>query len=206
MKSVFFLSGLLCLAPFPLMAAEQFSSESDARQHCPDDTVVWLNLRSGSVHMKGQRWYGRTHVGAYVCRRELSAPKKEDAPAQASAPVQAPDEEARWYKVMQDDVRTVYAEASPSERNGSRVTLLSMMDLKEAAVLGDGITYRSWETQYEFDCQKKLSRMVAAAMYSGNMGEGDAVSSIIYQAPEWKAVPPGSNGETMWKVACSKKK
>jgi hypothetical protein len=32
--------------------------------------VVWLNLPSGIYHLKGQRWYGRTKSGAYVCKQE----------------------------------------------------------------------------------------------------------------------------------------
>jgi hypothetical protein len=48
----------------------QFSTESAAQQHCPSDTVVWLNTKSGIYHFKGQRWYGRTKSGAYVCKQE----------------------------------------------------------------------------------------------------------------------------------------
>ena len=47
-----------------------FSSEPKAQQHCPDDTVVWLNLPTAIYHFKGQRWYWRTKSGAYVCRKE----------------------------------------------------------------------------------------------------------------------------------------
>jgi hypothetical protein len=47
-----------------------FATEKAAQQHCPSDTVVWLNLPSGIYHLKGQRWYGQTKSGAYVCRVE----------------------------------------------------------------------------------------------------------------------------------------
>ena len=47
-----------------------FDSERQAQQHCPSDTVVWLNLPSGVYHFKGQRWYGRTKSGAFVCKKE----------------------------------------------------------------------------------------------------------------------------------------
>jgi hypothetical protein len=32
--------------------------------------VVWLNIPTGVFHFKGQRWYGRTKNGAYVCKKE----------------------------------------------------------------------------------------------------------------------------------------
>ncbi len=47
-----------------------FTSEQEAQRHCPTDTVVWLNLSSAVYHFKGERWYGRTKRGAYVCKTE----------------------------------------------------------------------------------------------------------------------------------------
>ncbi len=51
---------------------EMFSTEAAAQAHCPRDTVVWLNTRSGIWHERGMRWYGRTKQGAYVCRKEAA--------------------------------------------------------------------------------------------------------------------------------------
>lgn len=47
-----------------------FDTEGAAQRHCPRDTVVWLNTRSGIYHLKGERWYGITEYGAYVCQKE----------------------------------------------------------------------------------------------------------------------------------------
>jgi hypothetical protein len=47
-----------------------FASEQEAQKHCPSDIVVWLNLPTGIYHFKGQRWYGATKTGAYVCKKE----------------------------------------------------------------------------------------------------------------------------------------
>jgi hypothetical protein len=49
---------------------DQFATEQGAQTHCPNDAVVWLNLYSGIYHFKGQRWYGATSRGAYVCQRD----------------------------------------------------------------------------------------------------------------------------------------
>jgi hypothetical protein len=60
-------------APHPSNKGLQtFSTEQLAKQHCPTDTVVWLNLQSGVYHYKGQRWYGNTKSGAYVCQKEAN--------------------------------------------------------------------------------------------------------------------------------------
>lgn len=53
--------------------ARHFNSEQQAQQHCPNDTVVWVNTKTGVYHLKGERWYGATKEGAYVCRREADA-------------------------------------------------------------------------------------------------------------------------------------
>lgn len=50
-----------------------FATEDGAQKHCPKDTVVWLNISSGIYHLKGERWYGRTKHGAYVCKKEADA-------------------------------------------------------------------------------------------------------------------------------------
>jgi hypothetical protein len=47
-----------------------FLSEQAAGRHCPSDAVVWLNLPTGIYHLKGERWYGTTKHGAFVCKRE----------------------------------------------------------------------------------------------------------------------------------------
>lgn len=50
-----------------------FTTEDAAQKHCPKDIVVWLNTSSGIYHLKGERWYGRTKHGAYVCKKEADA-------------------------------------------------------------------------------------------------------------------------------------
>ena len=51
-----------------------FQFESEAHQHCPSDTVVWVNPKTGIyVFSSEQRWYGKTKPGAYVCQLEGKA-------------------------------------------------------------------------------------------------------------------------------------
>lgn len=47
-----------------------YPTEQRAQKHCPQDTVVWLNLPTGVYHFKGERWYGNTKNGAFVCEQE----------------------------------------------------------------------------------------------------------------------------------------
>jgi hypothetical protein len=50
-----------------------FTTEEQAQQHCPNDTVVWLNLPTMIWHYKGERWYARTKSGAFACEKEAAA-------------------------------------------------------------------------------------------------------------------------------------
>jgi hypothetical protein len=34
---------------------------------------VWLNLPTGVYHFRGERWYGATRDGAFVCQHEADA-------------------------------------------------------------------------------------------------------------------------------------
>jgi hypothetical protein len=77
-KLISLLTVFICLLASPIAGAQQpaassltlFTTETAAQQHCPSDAVVWLNTASGVYHFKGQRWYGNTKSGAYVCERE----------------------------------------------------------------------------------------------------------------------------------------
>jgi hypothetical protein len=52
---------------------DQFSTEADAKGHCPSDTVVWVNLHSKIYHYAGHKTYGKTKTGAYMCERDTTA-------------------------------------------------------------------------------------------------------------------------------------
>ncbi|MHC2257355.1 hypothetical protein [Bradyrhizobium embrapense] len=47
-----------------------FGSETQARRHCPGDTVVWLDFRRGRYYFKGQSRYARGFDGSFVCGTE----------------------------------------------------------------------------------------------------------------------------------------
>jgi hypothetical protein len=54
-------------------AAKRFHSEREATRYCPNDIVVWVNTKTRIDHLKGERWYGSTKEGAFVCRKEADA-------------------------------------------------------------------------------------------------------------------------------------
>lgn len=76
-KSAYYAIFLLASSLLPLevvygQSVPHFQNEQEARQHCPKDTVVWVNTKTGVYHFKGQRWYGNTKEGAYECRNDAN--------------------------------------------------------------------------------------------------------------------------------------
>ena len=47
-----------------------FRYESQARRHCPEDTIVWLDFGRARYYLKGQRRYASGYTGSFACRNE----------------------------------------------------------------------------------------------------------------------------------------
>lgn len=45
---------------------------------CPGDKLVWVNTRSGIYHFKGERYFGSTKNGKFICERD--ADREGDRP------------------------------------------------------------------------------------------------------------------------------
>jgi hypothetical protein len=60
-------------ASHPNVASAQlslFRTEMRAHQHCPDDSIVWADLRKRIYYVKGQQLYAQGSTGTFVCRKE----------------------------------------------------------------------------------------------------------------------------------------
>jgi hypothetical protein len=47
-----------------------YRTEQQAREHCPNDAVVWVDPQSGTYQLKGHGSYGLSDTGRYACRGE----------------------------------------------------------------------------------------------------------------------------------------
>jgi len=64
------------MAPKPHVGATGaggFATDAQARAHCPSDTVVWVNTKSGIYHFAGTHNYGTTKQGTYMCEADAKA-------------------------------------------------------------------------------------------------------------------------------------
>jgi hypothetical protein len=51
------------------IAAGEFKTEALAKASCPTDIVVWANLDSKIYHFSGNKSFGNTKEGAYMCEK-----------------------------------------------------------------------------------------------------------------------------------------
>jgi hypothetical protein len=47
-----------------------FQIEGQAQQHCPNDIVVWLDLKKRIYYLPRQRMYGQGRTAVFACRNE----------------------------------------------------------------------------------------------------------------------------------------
>ncbi len=61
----------------PLEEARTAPPLEEARTAPPfedvQETIVWVNTRTGVVHERGTRWFGKTAEGKYVSKRSLAS-------------------------------------------------------------------------------------------------------------------------------------
>jgi hypothetical protein len=64
---------------FSSLAVAQTPNHSPpAGMTCPGDKIVWVNTRSGVYHFQGERYFGSTKKGKFICER--AADKEGDRP------------------------------------------------------------------------------------------------------------------------------
>jgi hypothetical protein len=75
----------------PSPARDRFSTEAEAKAHCPDDTIVWVaSTRARIYHMSGDRSYGRSRRGAYMCLKDAQSAGMRESRRRGTTSSKAP--------------------------------------------------------------------------------------------------------------------
>jgi len=106
---------------------------------------------------------------------------------------------AEWLKVDSDKIGTYYADPSSMQEIENKIL---MTDLAE--MLPNGKPF-SVKTQREYDCQKQQVRIMSMAAYHGIMGEGEEIFNH-QNHEEWQTIMKSSPLESLFRLACHKKK
>jgi hypothetical protein len=65
------LSCAACGRSTPTLQA--FRTEQQAQDHCPGDTVVWVDVQAGGYRLKGHGLYGTGNAGRFASRGEAES-------------------------------------------------------------------------------------------------------------------------------------
>ena len=114
---------------------------------------------------------------------------------------------AEWYSIFEsvDGNETIYVDFKSIRKIGNnKVELWYLLDFKKTQQSVD-YSYLSSVVHDEFDCDKKIIRMLNLSFYSGNMRRGEVVwsNSNIKEKPH--SIMVGTTTETVFKLACGKK-
>ena len=108
---------------------------------------------------------------------------------------------AEWTKVNQIDDLTYYADIQSIRKNGNKVKMWILYDLKPVQQK----SFLSAIMYYEYDCFESTERMLDFYQYSKNMIKGDMVFSSTNISEQPRALVPGSVDNRLSKVACGGK-
>ena len=110
---------------------------------------------------------------------------------------------AEWILVGGNDKFTLYSDPASISKSDNTVKMLRLTDFRTAQRI-DSKYYLSTLRQDEYDCVKEQHRIIYANAYTESMGEGNVVMKVVNKPDDWKLIPPGSQGEAVWKFACRK--
>jgi Surface-adhesin protein E len=111
---------------------------------------------------------------------------------------------AAWTRVSGFDAFTSYADMTTIRKKGNEAKMHVLYDFKTAEKTYSGKLYFSVVSQDDFDCQRKLTKVISYTYYSGNMAAGDVVYS--FTAPFnnfWEPAQARSIMKPLWEVACA---
>lgn len=109
-----------------------------------------------------------------------------------------------WELATETEAGTkIYMDYSTIRRKDNLVEMWDLYDFASGRSVKDK-TFLSAKTQREYDCIEKSVRILAFTNFSGHMGRGNVVQSIVYET-EWEPVKPRSLAKSLWDIACSMK-
>ncbi|MFZ5718694.1 MAG: surface-adhesin E family protein [Pseudomonadota bacterium] len=122
------------------------------------------------------------------------------APALAATPPTAGLEKAGWTLVTASDGAWVYMRLAGAPRGEVR-RLWTAYD-SERELERDGFHFRSVKSLGEFDCRRRLTRVVDEFFHDGAGLTGRSWRSPMFRATPWATPEPGSVGAVRMAFAC----
>ena len=109
-------------------------------------------------------------------------------------------------KYQSPGLQTLYIDPATIRRDGSQVTLESLVDWKWMQGNRSPSRFYSTKVTKQFDCGEKRLRSIASTDYLGHMGTGKPAGGSGYTSEgHWVPVEPESLNQGLWEAACGKR-
>jgi hypothetical protein len=110
---------------------------------------------------------------------------------------------AEWTEIKGNNQVRLYIDFATIHIKGTRVKVWGLLDYTTIHTDKE-LSYLSTKGQYEYDCSQEQSAGRAFVFYSGNMGEGEVVSSNDNPDQRFKPVVPDTIGDDLLKAVCGR--
>lgn len=107
---------------------------------------------------------------------------------------------ASWVGVAENDEIRVFASRATLVRQGSLVKMWALLDYDTPQKAAQG-TFRSAQTQDEYDCAERRTRLLVVTRHEGRMGSGKVLHTDR-TVGDWEDLPADGLLPILWRFAC----
>lgn len=111
---------------------------------------------------------------------------------------------ARWEYSTGNETSSSYVNPSTIRKAAKKVKMWVLNDYVTPISLLENSSHLSIKSQDEYDCKDEMHRTLASYFFTGHMGTGEMIYSLVEPA-DWAPVIPDSVGEHNWAIACGKR-
>lgn len=102
-------------------------------------------------------------------------------------------------------LQTAYIDPATIRREGNVVALSALIEWKEMQGGRTPTRFYSTKVTKQFDCARKVLRIIAATDFYGHMGTGEVIGGGPSAGAEhWVSIEPETINHGLWEAACGK--
>ena len=105
-------------------------------------------------------------------------------------------------EIRATDHADIYVNRETLQVSGGRASAWALWNFKSPKSNTFDESYRSVLIKNEYDCKRKTVRVVEVVEFAAPMAQGDALRTYSDHEHQEDALPPGSVGESIFKIAC----
>lgn len=109
---------------------------------------------------------------------------------------------AEYINTLTDGKQKVWLDTSSKEGTGNIRKIMEMINYKDKQIPKQGFEYFSIIYQYQFDCNKKVFKVLRSAAYEKHQGQGRVIFRDDTATPTYMGIKDGSSVYEAHAIAC----